>query len=566
MQRPGARLRYLGLANLLSTALLSCGPHGASIAARTAHGAPGTGASVPEPPPSTPVVTRIFAPGSLHVIPQKSLVAEPDVWDPTGTFVGQLAACEVWETATGLYRGALPPTVCAAWKRQEANPSGARWTLQADPTKLWLVDSSRDLLDDGCRAGCAPWLAWAARGDGRRVAGLRRGSDQLVVWDTDERRVLNRWQLAQPLARSARIAWSGDEVVVVGQTKEHEWTGVQLGAHDAPQILGFDGAGSTAVVLDPFGHWLFHQGFDGSSRGFGSPMRHIASLAGDSPKLTWEFEVTRKDEAPVLSRDGTACAFLTRVDVEGQGRTKDVRVLDLAGVTPVAWSLSDVSDPSIVGFAADGSAMSIAEGMGGSTRVRTLRRGFGATEDWSTSLPTGDLVQVTPSKDGRLVAVRFADHLEVRNAEGKPLLFWTGITAMAWQADDELVVSRDDGTYAARDVRSKDAVVPLPSLLGPVTGGPLRTTFRCEAAGVLRRLADGAALRFEGGAVRTDAWVFDDAYEAPAVVLREGDDPITGQLGDSLVTAAVLGRAGVLAAFVAGKSIEVPEVLAGGGR
>ena len=73
-------------------------------------------------------------------------------------------------------------------------------------------------------------------------------------------------------------------------------------------------------------------------------------------------------------------------------------------------------------------------------------------------------------------------------------------------------------------------------------------------------------MRLEGGAVRTDAWVFDDAYEAPAVVLREGDDPITGQLGDPLVTAAVLGRAGVLAAFVAGKSIEVPEVLAVGGR
>ena len=562
MQRTSTRLRYLAPINLLSATLLSCASHGASIAAKTAHGAPAVGTSVPDAPPTTLQVTRVFAPGSLHAIPQKPLVLPPDAWDPTGTLVGHVATCEVWETATGLYRGALPPTVCAAWKRQEAQLYEGRWTLEVDKAQLWLVDSSRTLLDDGCRASCAPWIAWSPRRDGRRVAGLRRGSDQLVVWDMDERRVVNRWQLAQPLASSARIAWHGDELVVVGQTKTSDWTGMQFSAHDAVQLLTLDLAANTAADLDPFGHWLFQQGFEGARDGFGPPMRQIQGIGGDSPKLTWEFEAKRKDAPPVLSRDGTACAFLSRVDTEERGVTKDLRVLFTSGFTPEAWSVQNVSDPSIIGFAADASAMSIVENFGSSTRLRTMRRDSGGTESWSTALPNGNLVEVTPSKDGRMAAVRFADHVEVRDAEGKPLLFWTGIPAMAWQADDELVVRRDDGSYAARDVRTKDAVVPVPSLLAPATGGPLRTAFRCEAAGVLRRVADGAALRFEGDAVRTDAWVYDNGYGVPAVALREGSDPVVGSLADPLVMAAVLGRADVLADFVAGKGIPVPEVLA----
>ena len=562
MQRSGTGLRYLALGNLLTTALLSCAPHVAPKTVTPPRGAPAAGASVPAARPGTLVVTPIFAPGSLHAIPQKSLAIEPDVWDPTGAFVGRLATCEVWETATGHYRGALPPAVCAGWKSQETRGDGGQWSLVAEKTQLWLLADHRGPIDDGCRTGCAPWLAWSLRRDGKRVAALRRGSDQLVVWDTDEWRVLNRWQLERPISSSARIAWSGDDLVVVGETKEHDWTGIQLDGHGATRLLSTDGSPSTIVDLDPYGHWLFRQGFAGARDGFGPPMRVIDGLDGDSPSLTWEFEVKRKDVPPVLSRDGTACAFTSRVETEDRGATKELRIVFLSGRAPEAWSIPDVMDPSIVGFAADASAMSIVEAFNGGARVRTMRRDSGGKEEWSAQLPGGDLVEVTPSKDGRFVAVRFADHLEVRDAEAKPLLFWTGITAMAWQAEDELVVRRDDGTYAARDVRAKDAVIPVPSLLGPATGGPLRSAFRCEAQGVLRRVADGAALHFEGEAVRTDAWVYDSGYGVPAVALRDGSDPTSGPILDALVTAAVLGRAGVLTDFVAGKELPAPAALA----
>ena len=117
MQRTGPR--YLAVGNVVTAALLSCAPHAGSPRVETARGAPAAGDSAPKAATGTLTVTQLFAPGSLHAIPQKSLVDEPDVWDPTGTLVGHLATCEVWETATGLYRGALPPSVCAGWKRQE---------------------------------------------------------------------------------------------------------------------------------------------------------------------------------------------------------------------------------------------------------------------------------------------------------------------------------------------------------------------------------------------------------------------------------------------------------------
>ena len=191
-----------------------------------------------------------------------------------------------------------------------------------------------------------------------------------------------------------------------------------------------------------------------------------------------------------------------------------------------------------------------------------MRRDGRGTEEWAAALPGGELVDVAPSKDGRFLAVRFADHLEVRDADAKPLLFWTGISAMVWQADDELLVRRDDGTYAARDVRSKDTVTPVPSLLAPPVGGPLRTAFRCEPAGLLRRNADGATLHFDAEAVRTDAWVYDTAYGAPQVALRQGSDPVLGPFVDGVVMAAVLGRRDLLVDFVAGKDIPVPQALA----
>ena len=562
MQRSGKGLRYLVASNLLTMGLLSCAPHAASKVVRTPRDAPPRGASVPAMPAGMLAAAQLFGPGSLHAIAQKPLEIAPDVWDPTGTFVGHGATCEVWETATGLYRGAFPPTVCARWKSQETQADGGRWSLRAEKTQLWLLDDHRGLLDDGCRVGCTPWIASSLRRDGRRAAGVRRGSDQLVVWDTDEPRVVNRWQLEHPVAEDARLAWNGDQLVVIGQARDHEWMGAAFDGHDATRLMSTDGSPTTTAALDPFGHWLFRQGFAGGRDGFGPPMRQVEGLQGDSPALTWEFEVKRQGAPPVLARDGTACAFVSRVDSEAQGRTKDLRVLFLAGPGPEAWSIPNVLDESIVGFAADASAMSIVEAFNGGTRLRTMRRDGGGEEAWSAQLPTGALVEVTPSAGGRFVAVRYADHLEVRDADAKPLLFWTGVTAMAWQANDELVVRRDDGTVAARDVRAKDAVAPVPSVLAPPTGGPLRAAFRCEAAGVLRRVADGAALHFDVDAVRTDAWVYDSGYGAPQVALRQGSDPVAGPFVDAAVIAAVLGRRDVLVDFVAGKEIPVPEALA----
>ena len=97
---PGShnRLTYLRGFTLLSSALISCAPHAMPRAARTPHNATRVETAVPEMPVGT-LAASLFDPGSLHAIPQKPLVTAPDAWDPTGTFVGHGATCEVWETS-----------------------------------------------------------------------------------------------------------------------------------------------------------------------------------------------------------------------------------------------------------------------------------------------------------------------------------------------------------------------------------------------------------------------------------------------------------------------------------
>ncbi len=428
--------------------------------------------AAPVAPAGARPVAVPFDPGSLHRIPQKPLTSPPDVWDPEGRSVGLYARgrnprCELWDVATGWYRGPVPPSVCAAWKAEEGKSADGRRVVQ-ERGRLVVRGGSAPpviLALDCAGTACGPVGATGIDRQGTQVAALRRGARAAVVWDARTGVITRRLSLSPAAAVAAvRVSEQGDVVVTARLDRSPFWTVLDFAPGVDDQGTAVTDDGVDVAVVDPFARRVFVSGaqfFHGAEH----PFRRIRTIGGgDEPGLAWEEPTTPQKGRAWLAADGRTCVALATADpAVGEDaalsfyRPGEAR----AWIAGVAWPdrmLLDLSPDGDKAVWVQDQTTRVAYHIGDEQYDPHTKEAY---------LPPGMPRAVALSSDGARVAFGYDGHLEVRRPEAAGVdLFWAAQDRFAWSPTASTILAASGGgVVTVRDLDDRSVVFQAPGRL-----------------------------------------------------------------------------------------------------
>lgn len=492
--------------------------------------------------------STIDAGGSLTVVPQKPLVGLPDAFEPSGALVGKRIKdrCDVWDVATGAYRGDFARGICDEWMTHVGHAAGRHARVDGSTVVVEADGGGILARHEGCWRKPAA-VAISPSGD---HVGAVCGS-LVFVWPALGGKEIEAGEIS-PMPETASLAFASEtkvEVVTEEIDRSDAWCDgkthfvdcerfrvYQFGIGAKPE--SFD-EGVGIARLDPFGHLLFRAGGFCGEGDCGEDIR-AQPLHEQTVGLEWSV-VAPKDAPPLaidrrFADDGSAClvrsAHLTTTGAFF-GSTYSLVAKDGSDPAPLVGAMPVIAPngrrgASIFGPAFDGDVVML--------HVVTLGGDGEPPVERTISLGDPGVKSLAFSSDAAYVAAIYASRVSLYSADtGKVAFFWDGVDSIAFDRARPGVVfgQKADRVVARAIVNAPDAAPPT----FDVPGRLLRGSFAGGHPAFVSQ--HGTIIAVDGGGTRVGEWT------ASGTEVTVGEGGLAAFSSATDVSVVSLGRSGV---------------------